>query len=110
MQELTRETLPNMKPYILTLACLVAAARPIFMFVDFNSHVDATYQAVAHGLVLGLVGYWLGAYNLRGVWFTVKRLLISVVRLDQSWEIRTASALTWVEIVCATASVLRKVI
>jgi hypothetical protein len=97
-----------MKPYILALAVAVALFRPVLLFVDFNEHIDRTYQAIAHGLVLGLVGYWLGTYNLSGVWFTVKRLLYSAIRLDQSWEIRTASALTWVEIICAALSALRK--
>lgn len=43
-----------MKPILLITVAAVAAFRPVLLFVDFNEHIDASYQAVAHMLVAGL--------------------------------------------------------
>lgn len=43
-----------MKPLLIIAVAAVAVFRPVLLFVDFNEHVDASYQAAAHMLVAGL--------------------------------------------------------
>lgn len=67
----------------------VAAFRPVLLFVDFNQHVDASYQAVAHMLVAGLYVRYFSTPS-------------SVALLY------AANGLVAVEVVCAIAKVVMR--
>jgi hypothetical protein len=87
-----------MKPAIF-IAVLVAAFRPLMLFVEFNPHVIDGYKDFAHLFVGGLIGVWF----LQGgkVLWLIPTLLYAAFDATCSWQIRTASALSLVEIACA---------
>lgn len=95
-----------MKPTIF-IAILIGAFRPLMLFVDFSDLspglVDA-YKDFAHLFVGGLIGVWL----LQGgkVLWLVPMLLYGFLDRSASWQICTASALSIVEILCATLTAL----
>ena len=92
-----------MKPTII-IAVLIAAFRPVMLFVEFNPHLIDGYKDFSHLFVGGLIGVWF----LQGgkVLWLVPVLLYAFVDRSASWQIRTASALSIVEIVCATFTFL----
>lgn len=101
-----------MKPFVILLAIAVGLFRPVLLFVEFGPHVDAGYQALAHLLVGGLIGAW---YLVPAPEFRtpldrtvglVPVLLLAAFCQRPHWQIRLASALTWVEIICATIKIL----
>ena len=75
-----------MKLALIIAAVLFGLARPAFLFVEFNHHIDASYQAFAHILVGVIAAAW---------WFTRER-----------WMAVTFWSLTAVEVVCATIGAL----
>lgn len=93
-----------MKPTIF-IAVIVAAIRPLMLFVDFNPHLIDAYKDFAHLFVGGLIGVWF----MQGgkISWLVPILLYGFADRSASWQIRTASALSIVEIVCATITALR---
>lgn len=93
-----------MKPTIF-IAVIVAAIRPLMLFIDFNEHLVDGYKDFAHLFVGGLIGVWL----MQGgkVLWLIPILLYGFVDGSASWQIRTASALSIVEIVCALIAAMR---
>jgi hypothetical protein len=94
----------TLKPSIF-IAVIVAAIRPLMLFVDVNSHLIDGYKDFAHLFVGGLIGVWL----VQGgkISWLIPTLLYRIADRSASWQIRTASALSIVEIVCATITALR---
>jgi hypothetical protein len=90
-----------MKPYVLLAAVVIGLFRPVLLFVEFGSHVEASYQAAAHLLVGGLIGVWAVTRLRFNVFDVVGSLLMAFAIPEHRWEIRTASTLTVIEIVCA---------
>lgn len=92
-----------MKPTII-IAVLIGAFRPLMLFVEFNSRLIDGYKDFAHLFVGGLIGVWF----LQGgtVLWLVPMLPYAAFDGTASWQIRTASALSIVEIVCATFTFL----
>ena len=93
-----------MKPTIF-IAAIVAAIRPLMLFVDFNEHLVDGYKDFAHLFVGGLIGVWL-MQGGRILWL-IPMLLWGFADRSASWQIRTASALSIIEIVCATITEFR---
>jgi hypothetical protein len=83
-----------MKQATIAAAVVVGLLRPLFMFVDFNHHIDMIYQAVAHCLVGGLAGAWLMLDHLG---WTKDQDYIT----DYDWMAVTFWALAAVEVACA---------
>lgn len=85
-------------------AAILAAFRPLMVFVDFDPHLIDTYKDFAHLFVGGLIGAWL----MQGgkVLWLIPTLLYAFLDHSASWQIRIASALSIVEIVCATLTLL----
>ena len=94
-----------MKP-TLFIAVLIGAFRPVMLFVEFNPHLIDGYKDFSHLFVGGLIGVWL--YTGGRVLWLIPSLLYAFVDSTASWQIRTASALSIVEIVCATFTFLGK--
>ena len=93
-----------MKPTIF-IAVIVAAIRPLMLVVDFNEHLVDGYKDLAHLFVGGLIGVWL-TQGGKILWL-IPILLYGFADRTASWQIRTASALSIVEIVCATITAMR---
>ena len=77
-----------MKLGILICAALIGLLRPAFIFNQFNSHIQKSYEAFAHILVGGLLTGW---------WLTGESYL--------KW---TFWMLTATELICAAITVVRK--
>ncbi len=77
-----------MKTTLTIAAVAFGLFRPVLLFVDFNPHIEAWYEAFAHLFVGGLLGLW---------WCN-----------RQSWLIRTFWILTAVEVVCAAIGIAMK--
>lgn len=90
-----------MKPYVIALAIAIGAFRPVLIFVDFNPHIEASYQAMAHLLVGGLLGAHLG-YRKH------ERFGEPLWSVDYDWLIVTFWALTAVEVICAGITIFQK--
>jgi hypothetical protein len=95
------------KPAVIIACLLVAAFRPVLLFVDFNSHVEVGYQAVAHMLVGGLlaVGYtlrWLGKRTLSS------NEANAIIDDISNWTMTAGWSLTAVEVICAGITIARK--
>lgn len=96
-----------MKPAVYIACLLVGAFRPVLLFVDFNPHVDMSYQAAAHFLVATLL-----CVAYRNVWpgwgWLVKDLLTGFLEvLDEPYSrhLVWASVLTWIELICTGVKV-----
>jgi hypothetical protein len=88
------------------IAVLLAVFRPMMLFVDFNPHLVDIYKDFAHLFVGGLIGVWF-VQGGKILWL-VPMLLYGFADRSASWQIRAASALSIVEIVCATFTFLGK--
>lgn len=87
-----------MKLAVILLAILIGAFRPVLLFYEFNPHIESGYEAAAHLFTGGLVGCWLANHKFSlGL---ILLLLTAFARSSESWLMRTASALTAVEIIC----------
>lgn len=93
-----RETL--MKPLILSLAIAIGLFRPVLLFVEFNPHIEAGYEAFAHIFVGVLLGIWL-------IYRDVEQDL-GVNGGLQPWVMRTFWALAVIEVICAAVGVAMK--
>ena len=77
-----------MKLGILIFAVFIGLLRPAFIFNQFNSHIQKSYEAFAHILVGGLLAGW---------WLT-----------GEYWMKATFLTLTAIELLCAAATAFKK--
>lgn len=77
-----------MKNAVIIAAVAIGLFRPVLLFVEFNQHVEASYEAFAHLLVGALIGAW---------WVTRRR-----------WMLVAFALLTVVEVVCAAIGIAMK--
>jgi hypothetical protein len=79
-----------MKPWIIALAVLIGAFRPVLLFKEFNPHVVNAYTAFAHIFIGMVLGFWL-------IWRAQRPTWVPVI----FWT------LCAIEVVCALIKVLR---
>lgn len=95
-----------MKPFVILLAVAVGLFRPVLLFASFNPHVQSSYEAIAHGLVFSLYTAWMLSPQFKEgfcCWLCFAfELLFGWQNPGSPWTVRTASALSCVEIICAT--------
>lgn len=96
-----------MKPAILIAAVAIGLFRPALLFIDVNPHVQSSYEAAAHLVVGGLCGAWLArtGFGLRRL---IPLLLVGWLGRYHRWEIRVASVLVWIELICFAVTLARK--
>jgi hypothetical protein len=87
------------KDAILVAAVLIGLFRPVLLFVDFNTHVEAAYEAVAHILVGLLLGLWLYSRDVQ-TWAAALEL--------RPWVMPTFWTLAAVEVICAGIGIAMK--
>jgi hypothetical protein len=97
-----------MKLFILVLAVILSLIRPVLIFKTIGKHASQSYQALAHLLVGGLVGAWIILEGNLSVVNILGGILLGAFAESAPWQIRTASMMTLVEIVCAVLTVVRK--
>lgn len=97
-----------MKCAVILTALIVAVIRPFLLFYDIGQHAQSSYEAIAHLLVGGLIGVWAVTRLRFSIFDVVGSLLMAFAIPEHRWEIRTASALTVIEIVCAAVGVAMK--
>ncbi len=83
-----------MNPFLTLLSVLVGLFRPVLLFTEFNSHIESSYQAVAHILVGVLLTAWLTGTRLGSL------------KPDESKSM--LFKLTAIEVVCAAVAFLLK--
>ena len=49
----------NGKLLAIEAAVLIGLFRPVLLFVEFNHHIELSYQAIAHLYMGGLAGWWM---------------------------------------------------
>jgi hypothetical protein len=68
--------MPLLSLVLYIIVAAVAAFRPVLLFVDFNEHVDASYQAVAHMLVAGLYVRYFSVPSSVGLLYAANFLVV----------------------------------
>lgn len=94
--------LTPLKALVILVAIAVGLFRPVLIFAQFNEHLEASYQAIAHILVGGLFAWHYATvceWRRYGEWANA--------RPREIW-LTLACALTCIEIVCFAITLLLK--
>ena len=87
------------KTLIIVAAVLIGLFRPVLIFVEFNPHIEAAYEAASHILVGLLLGLWLYSRDVQ-TWAGALEL--------RPWVMPVFWILTAIEVVCAATSFFMK--